>query len=196
MSQRIATVDRQTAETQITLTLNLDGSGESTGETGIGFFDHMLNLLARHGLLDIELSCKGDLEIDAHHTVEDVGICLGQAMMDALGDKSDIQRYGSAYVPMDECLGRAVVDLSGRSAFVWQAVIDAERVGEFPTELAEEFFGKVSAHAKMNLHLDLLRGGNAHHGIEALFKAFARAVKIAASTDPRMSGVPSTKGVL
>lgn len=193
---RTARIQRKTTETDIDLTLAVDGSGSCSAQTGIGFFDHMLTAFARHGLFDLEATCKGDLHVDAHHTVEDVGICLGQALDGALADKAGIARFGSAYVTMDEALARAVVDLSGRPYLVYDAEFTEEAVGAFPSALGLEFFRSLADHARMNLHIDLLRGSNAHHGLEAIFKAVARALRAAAGLDPRVSGVPSTKGVL
>jgi len=195
--QRTANVHRTTGETDIELVLMLDGKGALSGTTGIGFFDHMLGLFAKHGGMSIELDCTGDLHVDGHHTVEDVGICLGRALADSLGEKKGIRRYGMAYVPMDECLARAVVDLSGRGHSVISAEIAAERVGDLEVDLAWEFFRALAANARLNLHLDLLRSGNAHHAVEACFKAVARALAEAVAIDPaRAEEVPSTKGVL
>ena len=194
--KRSARIERRTTETQIDLELCLDGGGECRVETGIGFFDHMLNAFARHGLFDLVIECQGDLEVDAHHTVEDVGICLGQAIDQALGDKVGIQRYGHSYVPMDEALARAAIDLSGRAYLVMRAAFSSEQVGELPVALVREFFYAVADQGRMNLHLDLLRGQNDHHGIEALFKAFARALDMASQKSDRVQGIPSTKGAL
>jgi len=194
--KRSARIERRTTETQIDLELCLDGGGECRVETGIGFFDHMLNAFARHGLFDLVIQCQGDLDVDAHHTVEDVGICLGQAIDQALGDKVGIQRYGHSYVPMDEALARAAIDLSGRAYLVLRAAFNDERVGELPVALVREFFYAVADQGRMNLHLDLLRGQNDHHGIEALFKAFARALDMASQKSDRVQGIPSTKGAL
>ena len=193
---RSARIERRTTETQIELTLCLDGNGQCTAETGIGFFDHMLNAFARHGLFDLQIRCQGDLHVDAHHTVEDIGICLGQAINQALGDKVGIVRYGHSYVPMDEALARAAVDLSGRAYLVLEAAFNDELVGELPVALIREFFYAVADQGRMNLHLDLLRGQNDHHGIEALFKAFARALDMASGKSARVQGIPSTKGAL
>ena len=193
---RSARIERRTTETQIELTLCLDGNGQCTAETGIGFFDHMLTAFARHGLFDLQIRCQGDLHVDAHHTVEDIGICLGQAINQALGDKVGIVRYGHSYVPMDEALARAAVDLSGRAYLVLEAAFNDELVGELPVALVREFFYAVADQGRMNLHLDLLRCQNDHHGIEALFKAFARALDMASSKSARVQGVPSTKGAL
>ena len=194
--RRSARIERRTTETQIELELCLDGRGQCRAETGVGFFDHMLNAFARHGLFDLEVNCQGDLEIDAHHTVEDIGICLGQAIAQAVGDKVGIERYGHAYVPMDEALARAAVDLSGRAYLVLAAAFNDEQVGGLPVALVREFFYAVADQGRMNLHLDLIRGQNDHHGIEALFKAFARALDAALRQSDRVQGIPSTKGAL
>ena len=196
MPKRTATVQRKTTETDIALSLTLDGSGTYRTDTGVGFFDHMLSAFARHGLFDLEVTCKGDLHVDAHHTVEDVGICLGQALALALGDKSGVARFGHSYVPMDESLARAVVDLSGRSYLVCNAALAEERIGDFPTALTPEFFRAVADNARANVHLDLIRCGNAHHGVEALFKALGRALGQSCALDPRIRGPLSTKGSL
>ena len=189
-------IQRKTSETDIELSLSLDGTGASKVQTGIGFFDHMLTAFSRHGLFDLTLTCNGDLEVDAHHTVEDVGICLGQAVAEALADKSGIQRFGLSYVPMDEALARVVVDLSGRSYLVWQAAIRDENGGGFPVSLVSEFFRALADNGKMNLQVDLLRGTNDHHSIEAIFKATGRALDAATIRSSRVMGVPSTKGSL
>ena len=196
MTSRSATVKRATSETDIVLALNLDGSGDSQVDTGIGFFDHMLTAFSRHGLFDLTLTCSGDLQVDQHHTVEDVGICLGQALKEALGDKSGIIRFGHAYVPMDDALARVAVDLSGRPYLVLEPEPQDGMVGDFPVSLVLEFFRAVSDHGRLNLHADLLRGSNDHHGIEAMFKAFGRALDEATATNARIKGVPSTKGQL
>ena len=197
MSQiRKSRIQRCTTETDIELTLNLDGEGTSRVETGVGFFDHMLTAFARHGLFDLELKCVGDLDVDAHHTIEDVGICLGQAVDQALGEKAGVSRFGYSYVPMDEALARVVIDLSGRSYLVLNADFSDTQVGMFPVTMAREFFRAVADQGCMNLHIDLLRGTNDHHGIEAIFKAFARALDQAVSRSERFSGIASTKGVL
>ena len=196
MSSRTAQIQRKTSETDIDLSFTTEGSGESNINTGIGFFDHMLTALTRHGLFDLTVTCKGDLDIDAHHTVEDVGICTGQALLDALGDKKGITRFASAYVPMDEALARAVIDLSGRGHLVYTADFTEEIIGAFPTALGQEFFTALAHNGRMNLHIDLIRGNNAHHGMEAIFKAVARALRQAVALDDRVSGVPSTKGSL
>jgi imidazoleglycerol-phosphate dehydratase len=193
---RIASVQRDTAETRIKLRLDLDGSGRAQLATGVGFFDHMLTLLARHSLIDLDLEAHGDLHVDAHHTVEDVGICLGKALAQALGDKAGIRRYGSATLPMDETLVTAAVDLSGRPFCVWHADVPPELLGTFNAPLAEEFWRAVSANAACNLHVICHHGRNTHHILEAIFKATARALRQAVEIDPRMSGIPSTKGVL
>jgi imidazoleglycerol-phosphate dehydratase len=193
---RRARVARKTRETDVVVALDLDGEGRSQVQTGIGFLDHMLTSLATHARFDLELRCRGDLHIDAHHSVEDVGIVLGQALKQALGDKKGIVRFGHAYCPLDEAITRAVVDLSGRPWLSFFAQFKAQRVGDLPTELVEDFFRALSDHARICLHLDVIRGRNAHHMIEALFKATARALAMAVSRDPRASGVPSTKGSL
>mgnify|MGYP005862543621 CR=1 FL=1 len=196
MPPRTASISRQTKETKIQLSLNLDGNGKAVVETGVGFFDHMLDLLARHSLIDLELSAEGDLQVDAHHTVEDVGIVLGQAIEQALGDKAGIYRYGWAIVPMDESLAQVAIDLSGRPAFVSSVSFRGSAIGDFPTELIGEFFRALANNAKMNLHVAVPYGENNHHMAEAAFKATAKALRQAVSADPRNTGVPSTKGVL
>lgn len=196
MKRRTATISRTTKETDITVTLNLDGSGRSDVQTGVQFLDHMLDLFARHGLFDLEVRCKGDLGIDAHHSVEDIGICLGSALAKALGDKKGLTRFAHAYFPMDETLARVAVDLSGRPYLVYRVKVDRERVGELDSELIEEFWKAAVAHARMNLHIELLYGRNAHHIFEAIFKAAARALSLATRVDARVRGVPSTKGVI
>ena len=193
---RSATIHRDTAETKIELSLNLDGTGRHDLATGVGFFDHMLTHVAKHGLFDLTVKCQGDLHIDAHHSVEDVGICFGKALAQALGDKSGIRRYGSATVPMDETLVTAAVDLSGRPFLVWKADVPPELLGTFSSQLAEEFWRAASSSGAFNLHVVLHHGRNTHHVIEAIFKATARALRQATEMDPRGSGVPSTKGVL
>ncbi len=195
-NQRSASIRRETSETAIQLDLNLDGSGQGDSQTGIGFFDHMLAAFSRHGLFDLRVRCDGDLEIDAHHTVEDVGICLGKAIEDALGDKAGIERFGSSYVPMDEALARAVVDLSGRPYLAMNAVFQDTQVGELPVTLVREFFRAVADHGRVTLHLDLLRCTNDHHGIEAIFKACSRSLDVATRRSDRVQGIPSTKGSL
>ena len=196
MKPRSATIQRKTSETDVALSLTLDGTGVYQVQTGVGFFDHMLSAFARHGLFDLKATCKGDLHVDAHHTVEDVGICLGQAFHQALGDRSGIARFGFSYVPMDEALARAAVDLSGRPYFVYNAPLAGERIGDFPAALAREFFRAVADNARANVHLDLIRCDNAHHGVEALFKALGRALSQACALDPRIQGPLSTKGSL
>ena len=194
---RTAEVTRNTAETKITVKLNLDGTGVAKLSTGIGFFDHMLDQIARHGLIDLEIDCQGDLHIDGHHTVEDVGITLGQAFAKAVGDKKGIRRYGHAYVPLDEALSRVVVDFSGRPGLIMHVPFKSGMIGEFDSQLAFEFFQGFVNHALVTLHIDNLRGENAHHQAETVFKAFARALRAALELDPRSAGViPSTKGSL
>ena len=193
---RNTNVQRATSETDIRLSLNLDGSGVSQVESGIGFFDHMLTAFTQHGQFNLDVKCRGDLEVDAHHTVEDIGICLGQAFDETLGDKSGITRFGNAVVPMDEALARAIVDLSGRPYLVYEAELEEATVGTFPTELGAEFFRSLADHGRFNLHIDLLRGSNAHHCLEAIFKAVARALRQAVAMDAGLKGIPSTKGVL
>jgi imidazoleglycerol-phosphate dehydratase len=195
-SQRAGQIQRHTAETRIRVQLNLDGTGQATAATGVGFFDHMLTLLAKHSLIDLTVEATGDLHVDAHHTVEDVGICFGKALVQALGDKSGIRRYGSATLPMDEVLVTAAVDLSGRPFCVWQADLPPELLGTFNAPLAEEFWRAVSASGLCNLHVLCHHGKNAHHIVKAIFKACARALRQAVEMDPRMPGIPSTKGVL
>ena len=194
---RVAEVVRNTSEPQISVKLNLDGNGVSNLSTGLPFFEHMLTQVAKHGLIDIELEASGDLEVDAHHTVEDVGIVLGQAFVEAVGDKIGLVRYGLAYVPLDEALSRAVIDLSGRPGVVYSVEYARPRVGDFDIDLLHEFFQGFINHASVTLHLDNLRGENAHHQAETLFKAFGRALRMAVSHDLRMEGqIPSTKGSL
>jgi imidazoleglycerol-phosphate dehydratase len=193
---RTAHIQRETTETQLDLKLDLDGSGRADVATGVGFFDHMLTLLAKHSLIDLTIKAVGDLHIDPHHTVEDVGIVLGQALLQALGNKAGIRRYGSASLPMDETLVTSAVDLSGRPFFVWKADVPVEMLGAFNAPLAEEFWRAVSSSGAMNLHIFLHYGRNTHHIIEGIFKATARALRNAVEVDPRMTGVPSTKGVL
>ncbi len=193
---RQAQVTRNTNETQISVTLNLDGSGKSKLATGVGFLDHMLDQIARHGVFDLEVSAKGDLHIYAHHTVEDIGITLGQAFAKAIGDKSGVRRYGHAYVPLDEALSRVVVDLSGRPGLDMKIDFVRARIGEFDVDLTREFFQGFVNHALVTLHIDNLKGDNAHHQAETAFKAFGRALRMAVEVDPRMQGVPSTKGSL
>ncbi len=193
---RVATVERQTAETSIDLTLDLDGEGSATIATGIGFFDHMLTLFARHGRFNLNLEARGDLDVDPHHTVEDTGIVLGQAMREALGEKRGIARYGHAYVPMDEALVRAVVDLSGRPYCVYTVPALVPRLGGFDTELCEDFWYAMASNGRFNLHIDSIRGRNSHHIIEASFKAVARALRDAVQTGGWGEQIPSTKGTL
>lgn len=194
--ERIATIERYTSETKIKCTLNLDGSGKADIHTGIGFFDHMMNSFARHGFFDLSLQVEGDLEVDTHHTVEDTGIVLGQAIAQAVGDKKGIARYGSQILPMDEALVICALDLCGRPYLVCDLTLDREKVGDLETEMVREFFYAVSCGAAMNLHIRQMSGANNHHIIEAAFKAFARALDAACAMDPRVSGVLSTKGAL
>ncbi len=196
MKERIGSCTRNTKETEISLSINLDGQGKNQIDTGIPFFDHMLNGFARHGLFDLEVRVKGDLEVDCHHTVEDTGIVLGRAIADALGDKAGIRRYGSCILPMDETLALCAVDLSGRPYFKYDAEFTVERLGGLDTEMVKEFFYAVSYSAAMNLHLKILDGGNNHHMAEALFKAFGKTLDAATMEEPRMQGVWSTKGSL
>ena len=194
---RRATIQRNTKETQIRVSVDLDGNGASKLSTGIGFFDHMLDQIARHGLIDLEVEAKGDLHIDGHHTVEDVGIALGQAVGQAVGDKRGLVRYGHAYVPLDEALSRVVIDFSGRPGLVMNVPFKAGMIGGFDAQLAHEFFQGFANHALVTLHIDNLRGDNAHHQCETVFKAFARALRAAIAIDPRVGdAVPSTKGSL
>ena len=197
MAMRTAKVERNTLETRITVEVNLDGTGEKSFDTGIPFLEHMLDQVARHGLIDISVVAQGDLEIDAHHTVEDIGITLGQAVAKALGDKKGIRRYGHAYVPLDEALSRVVVDFSGRPGLEFDVEFARGRVGDFDVDLFHEFFQGFINHALVTLHIDNLKGENAHHQIETVFKAFGRALRMALEADPRMADiVPSTKGKL
>ena len=197
MAERKATVKRDTLETQITISVNLDGSGVGNFDTGIPFLEHMLDQIARHGLIDLDIKAVGDLHIDDHHTVEDIGITLGQAIAEAVGDKKGIVRYGHAYVPLDEALSRVVVDFSGRPGLVYDVPFTRAAVGGFDVDLFLEFFQGFTNHALVTLHIDNLRGDNSHHQAETVFKAFGRAVRMALAPDPRMAGVtPSTKGVL
>jgi len=197
MSARAAKADRKTTETQIALSVDLDGSGKATLATGVPFLDHMLDQVARHAMLDLDIEAKGDLQIDAHHTVEDVGITLGQAVARAVGDKKGIRRYGHAYVPLDEALSRVVIDFSGRPGLEYHAQFKRALIGEFDVDLVHEFFQGFANHALVTLHIDNLRGDNAHHQCETMFKAFARALRMAVEPDPRAAGVvPSTKGTL
>ena len=197
MSSRSARVKRDTKETQISVAVDLDGTGEAKLATGLPFFEHMLDQVARHGLVDLDIEASGDLEIDAHHTVEDVGIVLGQAIKDALGDKKGIMRYGHAYVPLDEALSRVVIDFSGRPGLEYRVTYPRARIGEFDVDLLREFFQGFANAAAATLHIDNLEGRNAHHVAETVFKAFGRALRMAAARDQRMQGViPSTKGTL
>jgi imidazoleglycerol-phosphate dehydratase len=197
MSKRSTQVERNTLETQINITLNLDGTGKTSFQTGIPFLEHMLDQIARHGLIDIEIYAQGDLEIDAHHTVEDIGITLGQAFKKALGDKKGIVRYGHAYVPLDEALSRVVVDFSGRPGLFYQVDYPRAMIGTFDVDLFKEFFQGFVNHAGISLHIDKIKGNNAHHIAETIFKAFGRAIRMAITADPRMAGImPSTKGSL
>lgn len=194
--ERKALIERKTGETDISLELNLDGEGILKGKTGIGFFDHMLHLLARHGGFDLTIEVTGDLQVDGHHTVEDLGICFGQALATALGDKKGIRRYGSAWVPMDEALILTVLDLSGRAFLRVQYTLPSSQVGNFDTELVEEFWRAFSLHGGVTIHIKQEAGKNTHHIIEAIFKSVGRALKEAVSIDPREKGIPSTKGIL
>ena len=197
MAGRKATEKRDTLETQIQVSIDLDGSGKTSFETGVPFFDHMMEQVARHGMMDIGINAKGDLHIDAHHTVEDIGICFGQAFARAVGNKQGIRRYGHAYVPLDEALSRVVVDLSGRPGMEFHVDFPRARIGDFDVDLFHEFFAAFCNHANVTLHIDSLRGKNAHHVAETIFKAFGRALRMALEEDLRMSGqLPSTKGKL
>jgi imidazoleglycerol-phosphate dehydratase len=197
MSQRVASVTRDTLETQITASVNLDGTGAAKFDTGIPFLEHMLDQIARHGLIDLDIVAKGDLHIDDHHTVEDIGITLGQAFAKAVGDKKGMTRYGHAYVPLDEALSRVVVDFSGRPGLIFDVPFTRASVGGFDVDLFAEFFHGFVNHAQVTLHIDNLRGENTHHQIETVFKAFGRALRVALAMDERMAGLmPSTKGVL
>jgi len=197
MSERKATVARNTNETQIEISVNLDGTGAASFETGVAFLDHMLDQVARHGMIDLDIKANGDLHIDAHHTVEDIGITLGQAVDKALGDKSGIRRYGHAYVPLDEALSRVVIDFSGRPGLDYHVDYPRATIGDFDVDLFAEFFQGFVNHAKATIHIDNIRGSNAHHVAETIFKAFGRAIRMAAEADSRMQGIlPSTKGSL
>ncbi|HAL12292.1 MAG TPA: imidazoleglycerol-phosphate dehydratase HisB [Planctomycetaceae bacterium] len=193
---RTATINRKTAETEISLELNIDGSGQSDISTGVGFFDHMLELFAKHGALDLTIKCNGDLHVDQHHTVEDVGICLGQAIKEALGDKTGIYRYGHFTLPMEETLVTIALDLSGRYAMVFNAEFPTDKIGEFDSELVEDFWQAMAANALCNFHVILHHGRNSHHISEAIFKGTARALRMATAADGRLTGIPSTKGSL
>ena len=193
---RLAEVRRQTKETEVRVKLNLDGSGKSTISSGLPFLDHMLELFAKHGLFDLSVNCRGDLEVDDHHSVEDIAICLGRAVSEAIGDKKGITRFGDAIVPMDEALCRVVIDLSGRSYLIYEVNTKRQRIGNFSVELAEHFWRSFAESAKCNLHIDCLRGRNTHHMLEGTFKATARALRRAVALDPRITGVLSTKGSL
>ncbi|HUT92538.1 MAG TPA: imidazoleglycerol-phosphate dehydratase HisB [Thermoguttaceae bacterium] len=193
---RTARIERKTAETEIRIELTLDGTGRSQVATGVGFLDHMLELLARHGAMDLTVKASGDLEVDQHHTVEDVGICLGQAIREALGDKAGIRRYGHFTLPMEETLVTTAIDLGGRAYFVFHAEFPTAKIGEFDSELVADFWQAVAANALLNLHVVLHHGRNSHHVAEAIFKATARALRMAVETDPRIRDVPSTKGTL
>ncbi|MGN6544337.1 MAG: imidazoleglycerol-phosphate dehydratase HisB, partial [Aureliella sp.] len=195
-AKRTAALDRQTAETKIKLKLTIDGTGTSQIKTGVGFLDHMLTLFAKHGLFDLEVDCQGDVEVDAHHTTEDIGICLGQAFRTALADKKGIARYGHIVLPMEETLVTIAVDLSGRNFLVFNAPIPAAKIGEFDSELVEDFWYAFASNAMCNLHVLLHYGRNSHHIAEAIFKGTARALRMACTHDPRQTGVPSTKGTL
>jgi len=197
MTERTASIRRDTLETRIAVELNLDGTGQSHFETGVPFLDHMLDQVARHGMVDLDVRADGDLHIDAHHTVEDIGITLGQALAQALGDKKGIRRYGHAYVPLDEALARVVIDFSGRPGLEMHADFRRSHIGEFDVDLFHEFFQGLVNHAWMTVHIDRIRGDNAHHVAETIFKAFGRALRMAAEPDPRAAGItPSTKGRL
>jgi len=197
MTDRKATIERKTLETDIKVAVNLDGTGVSSFDTGISFLEHMLEQIARHGLVDMDIKAKGDLHIDAHHTVEDIGITLGQALAEAIGDKQGIRRYGHAYVPLDEALSRVVIDFSGRPGIEYRVDYPRARIGEFDVDLFHEFFQGLANHAKITLHIDGLYGNNAHHIAETVFKAFGRALRMAVEYDDRMKGIlPSTKGSL
>ena len=195
-SIRTAAVERKTAETAIKLVLNLDGSGKGVIDAGSGFFDHMLNLMTAHGLMDLTLACDGDLEVDGHHSVEDIGIAMGQAFRQAIGDKAGIRRYGTFYLPMDEALALVSLDISGRPFLVYDGGEMAPMIGGFDTELTEEFLRAFAVNAGITLHVKVLYGTNSHHKVEAIFKAFGHALRIATEKDPRVDGVPSTKGTL
>lgn len=196
MNHRKAHIDRRTAETEVSLDLDLDGEGGCAATTGVGFFDHMLTLLARHALFDLRVEARGDVDVDAHHTVEDTGICLGRAVADAVGDKRGIARYGFFLLPMDEALARVALDLSGRAALEWRADIPGEKCGNFDTRLGREFARALCLNAGMTMHVDLLAGVDPHHALEAIFKGMGRALRAAVAPDPREAGIPSSKGAL
>ena len=197
MTNRTASVERNTLETQISVSINLDGTGKSKFDTGVPFLEHMLDQIARHGLIDMDIDCKGDLQIDDHHTVEDIGITLGKAFAQALGDKKGLFRYGHAYVPLDEALSRVVIDFSGRPGLYYNVEFKRAMIGRFDVDLFREFFQGFVNHAGVSLHIDNLKGVNAHHVAETIFKAMGRAIRMAVTEDPRMAGImPSTKGVL
>jgi len=197
MTDRIASVERNTLETKIRITVNLDGTGKSSFETGVPFLDHMLDQIARHGMIDMDVFCQGDLQIDDHHTVEDIGITLGQAFAQAVGNKKGLYRYGHAYVPLDEALSRVVIDFSGRAGLYYEVEYPRAMIGSFDVDLFREFFQGFVNHAGVSLHIDNLKGRNAHHIAETVFKALGRAMRMAITEDPRMAGImPSTKGVL
>ena len=196
MSDRTASIERETKETRVALSVNLDGTGKTRVDTGVGFLDHMLDLLGRHGLVDLDVKADGDTNVDAHHTTEDVGIALGQALNEAMGDRVGITRFGDRAVPMEDSLAQAAIDLGGRGACVFNVAFPADKVGEFDCELVEEFFRSVAINAGMNLHVNVPYGSNAHHVSEAVFKAFAKALEAASRIHPRVEGVPSTKGVI
>jgi len=193
---RAASIERNTKETQIKLSINLDGTGESVLNTPVPFLNHMLEQICRHGLIDMDIEAKGDIDIDDHHTVEDIGICLGEVLREAIGDKKGIVRYGHAYVPLDESLSRVVLDLSGRPDLEYHVSFPKEHIGKFDVDLFKEFFQALVNHSRMSLHIDNLRGINNHHIAETVFKAFGRALRMAVEADPRQSGIPSTKGTL
>ncbi|HEY3433169.1 MAG TPA: imidazoleglycerol-phosphate dehydratase HisB [Rhodocyclaceae bacterium] len=193
---RQAEISRNTLETQVSVRLNLDGTGKSNLATGVGFLDHMLDQIARHGMIDLEVKAHGDLHIDAHHTVEDIGITVGQALAKAVGDKKGLLRYGHAYVPLDEALTRVVIDLSGRPGLAFNVPFTRATIGDFDVDLVREFFQGLVNHAAITVHIDNLKGENSHHQAETVFKAFGRALRMAAEADPRSSGIPSTKGTL
>ena len=195
-ANRTSSITRTTLETEISLTLDVDGSGESKCSTGLPFFDHMLDQFSRHGMVDLHLDASGDLEVDAHHTVEDVGISLGQALSQALGDKKGLNRFGHAYVPLDESLSRVVIDFSGRPSLIYEVTFARSRIGDFDVDLLREFFQGFVNHSFVGLHIDNLRGRNAHHQAESVFKAFGRALRMAVALDSKVLEVPSTKGIL